>query len=302
MFEISRFLPCAALRDYVDTYYLVAVDCLPGQMLEDMMLPELPNLRFQLSGQWQVDFGSGFVDAPQSCVFGFTNAPYHVRVGGKSILFGAGIKPLGWQAFSDQPAYISTDKALDCKALWPRHMAAIDGLIAALRAASTGKAMAAVIDEFLLDMLRPVPPVARQILASIDAVLRQERDVPITRVGDLADAMGLSVRQVERWTRQLFGCSPKLMLRKHRFLQMLARHGEQAAGEAWLEAADETFYDQSHFIREYKRFTGRSPGQYARAQSPLQKAVTQTLRRVEGRKPGDVRFKLDVPHANESAA
>ncbi|MEO0410959.1 MAG: helix-turn-helix domain-containing protein [Pseudomonadota bacterium] len=302
MFEISRFLPCAALREYVDTYYLVAVDCPPGETLEDMMLPELPNLRFQLSGQWQVNFGPGFVDAPKSCVFGFTNAPYQVRVGGQSIVFGAGIKPLGWQALAEQPAHFSADKALDSHAVWPRRSALINGVVAALRKATSGKEMAAILDELLLDMLRPVPPVTRHILTSIDAVLSEQRDVPVTRVGDLADAMDLSVRQVERWTRQLFGCSPKLMLRKHRFLAMLARHGEQAAGEAWLEAADETFYDQSHFIREYKRFTGRSPGQYARQPSQLQKAVTQTLRRVEGRKPGAVRLKLDVRSSNESAA
>lgn len=301
MFEISRFLPCAALRAYVDTYYMVVVDCPPGEALEDMMLPELPNLRFQLSGQWRVDFGGGYQDAPSACLFGFTNAPYYVRVGGKSVVFGAGLKPLGWQAFVGGSASKAADKALACSAVWPNKTSLFDGMAAALGKAQTGKEMAAILDEALLDLKRSITPVTRQMLDSMETILAEEREVPITRVADLADAMDLSVRQVERWARHLFGCSPKLMLRKHRFLAMLSKHGEQAAGDAWLEAADETFYDQSHFIREYKRFTGRSPGQYARQPNRLQKAVTQTLRRVEGRRRARIALKLDVADYEERA-
>ncbi|MEM7568493.1 MAG: helix-turn-helix domain-containing protein [Pseudomonadota bacterium] len=300
MFEIRRFLPCEALRAYVDTYYLVEVDCPHGQQLEDLLLPELPNLRFQLTGDWDVDFGSGYEKAPRACLFGFTNAPFRVRVAGKAVLFGAGLKPLGWQALVPLPANRLSDKAQDCTAIWPHKTRLIESIRAGLAGASSGKEMTAAVDEMLLDLKMPVPPVTQKMLTYLEATLADQTDVPITRVDELAEEMGLSVRQVERWTNQLYGCSPKLLLRKHRFLTMLARHGGCGAGDAWIEAADETFYDQSHFIREYKRFTGRSPGQYARQPASLQHAVTHTLGKVKGRTPGRMALKLEANGPSES--
>ncbi|MEM1020045.1 MAG: helix-turn-helix domain-containing protein [Pseudomonadota bacterium] len=300
MFKLRRFLPCAALRPYIDTYYLVEVDCPPGATLEDMMLPELANIRFQLEGCWDVDMGDGFKSASPETLFGFTNAPYDVRLTGRSRLFGAGLKPLGWQAIMGGSAAPYSDTCKNLADLWGPYASVGRQSLAAC---ATGEEMVQVMDALLLERLTAVPKTTRACISAFECIMTADDDAPMTRVDDLADQLNLSVRQVERWSRHLFGCSPKLLLRKHRFMTMLTQHGERLAGDDWLEAADESFYDQSHFIREYKRFTGRSPGQYARKPSELQKAVTKTLETVPDRKPGPLALKVDfVPKAASTAA
>ena len=74
------------------------------------------------------------------------------------------------------------------------------------------------------------------------------------RVDALQEATGLSARQVARWCNRLYGAAPKFLARKYRALrcaQILAREDID-----WSEVSGDAFYDQSHFIRELKHFTG----------------------------------------------
>jgi AraC-like DNA-binding protein len=65
------------------------------------------------------------------------------------------------------------------------------------------------------------------------------------------------------------GLSPKSLARVHRFRGALALL-DKANGEVpWTELADACgFYDQSHLINEFRRFTGFSPVELARRDRP----------------------------------
>jgi AraC-like DNA-binding protein len=292
MFKLQRFLPCEALRDFIDTYYLLEIECAPGEALDDLMLPELANARFQLEGQWQIGFkGQGFKPAPSSNVFGFTHAPWRVHVGGRTRVFGAGIKPLGWMALIGLPACTLADDMCHAADIWGE---GVEDTRRVLSKATCGEDMAAILDRLLLSRRRSVLPMKQTALMRFIDVLERPETAEINRVDDLAYQLGLSVRQVERSTQEFFGCSPKLLLRQHRFLSMLSRNLDGAASQSWLDSADESFYDQSHYIREYKRFTGRSPQQFAKSSNKLQRHVAHTLSALSERTPSRLGLKLDL--------
>jgi hypothetical protein len=50
----------------------------------------------------------------------------------------------------------------------------------------------------------------------------------------------------------------------------------EAAG--WSEAAGDAFYDQAHFIREFRAFTGLTPARFQAEIAPLTR-ITMTRRR-----------------------
>lgn len=292
MFTLERALPCPALADIVDTYYLITVDLPPGQALEDVMLPELPNIRFQLEGQWHLKFGDApFVPAHSENIFGFTHAPYQVRVAGKSRVFGIGLKPLGWQSIINRPASALSDSLCSLVDIFGQRAKAVGRQ---MQKASTVGDMAVIADACLLSVQQPVSTAKRSALNGFSAALTEPLIAEINRVDELAMELDLSMRQVERYAKELFGCSPKLLLRKHRFLSMLSRSGEGEAGQSWLDEADESFYDQSHYIREYKRFTGRSPQQFAKSPNMLQRHVVQSLKTLPERKRSAPALKLDL--------
>ena len=80
------------------------------------------------------------------------------------------------------------------------------------------------------------------------------------RVEALARAAGCSARQIERIFQVRVGLSPKMFLRILRFQAAVADLGRDEASPAWAaRAAALGFYDQAHFIRDFKQFTGASP-------------------------------------------
>ncbi len=74
----------------------------------------------------------------------------------------------------------------------------------------------------------------------------------------LAFNVGLSTRQFRRCIRQDTGLSPKLLARICRFRCAAARlrSGEESHADL---AASCGYFDQSHFIAEYRHFTGQTP-------------------------------------------
>jgi AraC-like DNA-binding protein len=87
---------------------------------------------------------------------------------------------------------------------------------------------------------------------------------PGTRVDELAEALGISERQLRRRFHQSVGYGPKTLHRILRFRRLV----DQAAvsdGEVDLArlAADLGYADQAHMTRDSVRLTGMPPGQLA---------------------------------------
>ncbi len=81
--------------------------------------------------------------------------------------------------------------------------------------------------------------------------------------GELARHAGLSARQFRRLTLAETGLGPKTLCRIARFRRAV---NDIAAGRTanWAEfAVAHGFYDQAHFINEFREFSGTTPGEYA---------------------------------------
>lgn len=72
----------------------------------------------------------------------------------------------------------------------------------------------------------------------------------------------LSERQFERKFREYSGFNPKLCMRIVRFEEACNFYGHSGQ-KTMTEIAHECgYYDQSHFIRDFKEFSGYEPGHY----------------------------------------
>lgn len=96
----------------------------------------------------------------------------------------------------------------------------------------------------------------------VRAVTLATRSHGLVRVDDLATTAGVSARQLERQFAVHVGLSPKRFLRILRFQEVIAALRDPGAMSAgWPDlAARHGFYDQAHFINDFKSFTGETPG------------------------------------------
>ncbi len=86
----------------------------------------------------------------------------------------------------------------------------------------------------------------------------------IISVGILARNASMSIRNFRRIFLKVVGLSPKAYIRLIRMQHILRqlKHSDFSMQQWCRIALDFGFYDQTHFIKEFKRFCGMSPGAY----------------------------------------
>lgn len=111
---------------------------------------------------------------------------------------------------------------------------------------------------------------------AIDPLVRAavgELDQPGTRVGTLAQRLGISERQLQRRFRDAVGYGPKALQRILRFQRALVeiRRGREQSGGLARVAAATGYADQAHLTRESRRLAGFGPKRLERNElsSPL---------------------------------
>lgn len=114
----------------------------------------------------------------------------------------------------------------------------------------------AAVEEFLLERLGSS---ARDALVST-AVTAIERARGNLRIGELARSLSLSRDRLEKRFRSAVGATPKQLATILRVKTAVELH---RSGVTLTDAALEAgYFDQSHFIREFKLFTGLSPRRF----------------------------------------
>lgn len=275
--QLRFALPCEALQPFVTTYYRSDVICSPREpWLEDYLHPEWANLRFLGSGAVHSVIGPGELQpCPAFVVTGPTSRAARFRMqSGRS--WGIGLLPLGWAALFASDASNYADRFVD--GLADPLYAPFAPLARAL-AASTGDHAEelALIEEHMARIFATVGPPDPAVLALSAALL----DPDMVAVADMAEHLGMTVRSLERLSRRAFGFPPKLLIRRQRFLRSLARFMLDPS-LTWLGSLDCHYHDQSHFVRDFRRFMGMSPSDYAKCDKPLLAAAAQARMAVLG--------------------
>ena len=116
---------------------------------------------------------------------------------------------------------------------------------------------AAILGGFLEKRLQNISVKDPAIATAIKYVIHSGR---IETVAQLAGKFNLSVRQFDRKFKAYAGFNPKTYLRLVRLSSALKQHNtNKSLGRIAQECG---YYDQSHFIRDVKAFTGYHPGFY----------------------------------------
>ncbi len=270
---IRYFAPAAQLHGLISSYYWCESEM---PVLTDRLRAELGQVRFILDGALTCAYDNGHVAVcPASLVSGPTAGPVTTCAYGPLRMFGAGLMPAGWSALIGADADELADTIVELGSVFGGRAEATHQAIG--EAACDAERVAAA-DRFFTALLTASHSVPTWFTRLADDWLIAS---PNPSVDALVSASGMSNRQVERWTKRHYGASPKLLSRKYRALQAAVRLG---CGEAdtWAEAAGDAFYDQSHFIREFKQFIGVTPTAFLAGGAPVSRLTIERRRLLPG--------------------
>jgi AraC-like DNA-binding protein len=93
------------------------------------------------------------------------------------------------------------------------------------------------------------------------------------RIAEVADHCHMSVRQLERGFQRVVGTSPKTFARTVRFQEAERHLMFHPGADLTALAHDCGYFDQAHFIKDFKRFTGKTPSEYAEQMRRMQEIL-----------------------------
>lgn len=260
--RMAYWKPAPALEGLVSGYHLYAVAPPHGTLHRDVFQPGWFNLRVLRDPQtcWTVH---QWADAPRRvpdvALFGPTSAATWSASDAGAVV-GAGITPLGWTRLGLGQASTFADRIVPAATVFGP---LVEYLAARLRNAADEE-LPEILDRWLIDAMREPSRnewrVARLAQALLDPAHRS--------VAGLATATGMSQRMVERLSLSAFGFTPKLLLRRARFLRSLHRLIRGGRGRRAL-AIDAGYSDYSHFVREAHEFLGMAPTRFLSESAPM---------------------------------
>lgn len=171
-------------------------------------------------------------------------------------LLSVWFKPGGAVAFLGPPGTCVRDTHLALETLWG---SAATTLHERLLAAPTTRARFELLERALLDRLRHARvrhPAVRFALDRFQAAPHE------TRVQDVVSQIALSPTRFIRLFRDDVGMTPKQFCRVQRFQRALSMRARRPTA-SWVEVALRCgYYDQAHFINEFRRIAGIAPSAY----------------------------------------
>lgn len=266
--------PAPDLRRYVSSYYVFHANL---ATVSDVLRADLAQIRFMVHGAGCYLFRDGTQQiAPDVSLIGPTLGATRIDATGPLLVFGISLLPAGWSALVRDDASLFADRVNDACAFLGAGLADV---LDSMRHAASPIEMVGIADVTMRAIVAQAaePPLWFSKLADRWLLGEQDPDVDA-----FVASLGLSARQVERLTKRSYGGPPKLIARKYRALRAASLIG--AEGVPWQEAAGDAYYDQSHFIRDFKQFTGLTPRQFQLAPPPVTRLTLQR-RQLTGQLP-----------------
>jgi AraC-like DNA-binding protein len=135
-----------------------------------------------------------------------------------------------------------------------------DELERAVLASGDDREQVELVEAFLRARLPPrdenVATVARVVALLLE-------DPSVQRVEDLGARLGISARTLQRLFRRYVGVSPKWVLQRYRLHEAAERIADGRCSDWAALALELGYFDQAHFIKDFKALVGRSPTEYA---------------------------------------
>jgi len=246
-------LPAPPLRRLVTTLYRVEA---PGP-LRDHLHPEWGNIRFTLSGSWRLEMPGRADPTPErAAVFGPTDRTAQLISDAGGVSIGLGLTALGWSRLVGVPANGLANRMAELSSVIGMDADALaDALAGASRDAAWG-----ILENWIAARATAAGPDPATD-GAIERVQAALVSGDISTVHGFAEELGMAERTLSRLCTRAFGFAPKRLLRRQRFLRTLAAVGDRLDQPLSL-LLDGSYFDQSHFIREFRSHMGMAPLAY----------------------------------------
>jgi AraC-like DNA-binding protein len=240
------------LASWVEHYWTVAWELEgPGFVAE---VVSHPSVHVTVESGSRPRFGHAM---PAGLVHGVITRRFSQEIAGSGRVFGVKFRPGGFGAFTGADVGAWTDRVLPLSVAFGD---LADVLVRDVLRLETDLERAAMMDAFLLDRVPARDERYDEVLAIVRAI---QDDPTLTTVERAAQRHSMSERTLQRLFRRYVGVGPKWVLQRYRLHEAAERIADGEGGDWAAFALELGYFDQAHFIKDFKALVGCSPAEYA---------------------------------------
>lgn len=253
----NEYIPDAELAPYVKCIWALQVEGMPGNPHRERILPDgCMELIFHYGDLFQQYHNDRPELQPRSFVHGQMKAYIEIAPTGNTGMIAARFYPHGLAAFIDMPVYELTDRVTDVGSLFGKNAWELEQQ---LGNAPNEAERVRLLTGFLTKRLRRSSVKTDMAANAVRTIMTTGGNIAVNK---LAMDACMSERQFERVFLASVGVSAKAFSKIVRFQHSIraAQSGKQTT--LTQLAHDSGYYDQAHYIRDFKAFAGVTPVQY----------------------------------------
>ena len=247
----QRFEPKKELQHLVECFWVVSDP--DTASTEQKIIPDgYPEIIFHFGDPYKIRLEDKWVVQTNSLLAGQISKHFFLRNTGKSEIFGIKMKPaavtylFGISMEIAKDAVLDLNLSIECMSAWHQKLATLG--------AEHRRKWAEQELERLPFNVPKDPAIDKAINAVFDSY-------GLATIAEICDKANVHERQLERLFKRFIGLSPKFYARIIRFSQIFQKLQDKRHSLAALGLSS-GYYDQSHFTKNFKAFTGEDPGKY----------------------------------------
>ncbi|GGD89680.1 helix-turn-helix domain-containing protein [Paenibacillus nasutitermitis] len=249
-FSVSRHLPSADLQPFIEHYWIVRWD-LRGQ--EPHLQETLPHPSVHL-----------VFERDHSRIVGVFKGRFSVLLQEQGAVFGIKFRPGAFYPFLGKPVSTLTGRTVPFQEIFGMSSQTLEQQLFSQK---TAEQMISLAESFIRERLPEPDPNIDFIHNLVQSMIS---DRSIVKVDDIVRRFPIHTRQIQQLFRQYVGVSPKWLIQRYRLHEAVETMADGDIPDWSRLAVDLGYYDQAHFIKDFKSIVGKSPEAYTRLLSEQQ--------------------------------
>jgi AraC-like DNA-binding protein len=238
-----RYAPPAALADWLEYFWIESWDL---REYEPQVREVLPQPCVHLA----------FVPG-RSRIYGVQLSRFVRMLSGNERILGAKFRPGAFYPFLKKPLCSISNACVPVNQVFSNAAGAEEEIVAC----HDDRGMVDAASRFLVAHLPPLDPNVETVCHVVEEIIN---DRSLTRVEDVADRCGIRDRTLQRLFHRYVGASARWVVKRYRIYEALEQLAVGKPAEWAMLAQDLGYYDQAHFINDFKKLVGRSPSEYVK--------------------------------------
>lgn len=269
--QYKEYQPGHLLKDYVQCYFLCRSDS-EGVREDKVFATGCMELLFNLGedGPQQIN-KDGTISRPDIQLWGQTIQPFSFTTRGKHVMFGIRFQGHSAACFFHEPIGSFNDQVVDGSNIGGKEIKLLHDQ---LREADSLNQQITLVEAYLMRRVLMLQSRFSKLPLMHSVMQHMEKEDSMENIHAVCSQYGISMRYLQKLFLQYAGLSPILyskIIRFQKSILLVSNKSESLTSIAYQCG----YFDQSHFIKDFKFFTGTVPSRFVPESSTDLSALLQ---------------------------